>query len=475
MKPDAIFLNEALENLDAMQTALRASDAGDCGPEQIQSLFRCAHSVKGGAAAFGLNAVAELMHLVESFLDPLRQGRETLDPHSTSLLREAVDAARGQLSGDTVGARWAPDLVQRLQMVLHVPVALDAGHVCQITIGSSVSREAADAVVALFSDIAGLGKILSTGRGDAGVQEFMVRTAAHDHELRDLIAMHVERDSIAIQAIIDPVVVPDQSGAGLQAPSEGEPGETGKPGVGGVATEARHLPERTDALGEEDRATQADAAGRRDAAVAAAGISGQAQPDPQIEPASVLFARLQPLLRHLSARLNKPLNLAMVGQDLRIDRALLQALADPLVQLVRNACDHGIEAAAARAAAGKPPAGQIGVSAWLRQGRFWLSVRDDGGGLSRQELLHAARARAIPVADDIDDQRLWQLVFTPGLSTAAEVSDVSGRGVGMDVVRHRVAALGGDVSIDSSAGVGTCVTISVPMGAAPLAQVPKGG
>ncbi len=208
---------------------------------------------------------------------------------------------------------------------------------------------------------------------------------------------------------------------------------------------------------------------------AAAGFSDPLQADRPRDLAAVLFARLPPLLVYLSARLHKPLKLAIVGQDLRIERALLQALADPLIQLVQNACDHGIEGAAARAAAGKPVRGQISVSASLAQGRFQLSVRDDGAGLSRQDLLQAARSNAIPVADDIDDPRLWQLVFAPGLSTAAEVSDVSGRGVGMDVVRHKVAALGGDVMIDSCAGVGTCVTISVPLGLAPLARVTREG
>ena len=447
MKPDALFLNEALENLDAMNTALRAFDEDDCTPEQIQSLFRYAHSVKGGAAAFGLQAVAELMHLVESFLEPLRQGRTTMDRRRTTLLREAVDAARCHLGGDACGARQAPNLVRRLTIALRVPVALDAGHVRQITIASPTSSETADAVAALFSDIAGLGEILSTDRGDAGAQVFVVRTAAPDHELLDLIAMHAERDTIAILAITDSAAS-DQTGAGRQDLSGSEAG------AGAVAT----------------REAEAAAARRGGAA---AGVLDQPQPDLQMEPVSVLFARLPPLLEQLSAQLHKSLRLAIVGQHLRIDRTLAQALADPMIQLVRNACDHGIEGAAARAAAGKPVHGHIGVSALLAQDRFQLSVRDDGAGLSRQNLLQAARSRAISVADDIDDQRLWQLVFAPGFSTAAEVSDVSGRGVGMDVVRHKVAALRGEVMIDSSAGVGTCVTISVPLGVAPLVRATR--
>lgn len=449
MKPDAIFLNEALENLDIMNTALRALEVGEHAPEQIQTLFRCAHSVKGGAAAFGLDAVAELMHLVESVLDPLRRGDGAMDARSMPLLREAVAAARGRLCGDGVGARQSPSLVGRLQTLLRVPIARAAGHVRQITIRSEASRESADAVAAMFSDIAGLGEIVSTRRGDAGAQVFVVRTAAPDHELLDLVAMHVERDSIAIREIID-AAAPDHTGEVRHVPSEGA-------SDAGAAVTGR------------GEATQKDVpAGRSD--TAAAVDSGQMQHERQIAPATVLFARLPPLLEHLSARLHKPLSLAMEGQDLRIDRALQQAMADPLVQLVRNACDHGIESAAARAAAGKPLAGQILVSAWVEHGYLRLSVRDDGAGLSRQQLLHAARAHAIPVADDIDDQRLWQLVFAPGLSTASAVSDVSGRGVGMDVVRTRVSALGGDVTIESSAGVGTCVTIAVPMGVVPSTQ-----
>jgi two-component system chemotaxis sensor kinase CheA len=466
MKPDALFLNEALENLCAMRSALLAFDEGECGHEQIQLLFRCAHSVKGGAAAFGLETVAELMHLVESFLDPLRRGRAIIDPRRTALLREAVAAARCHLCGDSVGARKMRNLIQQMKNALHVPVAPNAGQVRQITIRSSTARESADAVAAMFSDIAGLGEVLSTDRGGAGAHAFVVRTAAPDHELLDLFAMHVERDSIAIRAIIE-LAASDQTGARRQDLSGVE--------AGAPALAAKRLREPArmdtvdalDAVGEEDRATQDD--------LAAAGVLGQSQPDSQEEPVSVLFARLPPLLEHLSARLHKRLTLAIAGQDLRIDCALLQALADPLIQLVRNACDHGIEGAAARAATGKPLSGLISVSAVLEQGHFQLSVGDDGAGLSRQDLLQAARAQAIPVADDIDDQRLWQLVFAPGLSTADAVSDVSGRGVGMDVVRHRATALGGDVTIDSSAGVGTCVTISVPLGVALLSRATRTG
>lgn len=460
MKPDAIFLNEAIENLDVMRTVLRALDAGDRAPEQIQTLFRCAHSVKGGAAAFDLDAVAELMHLVESVLDPLRRARAPMDPLSTPLLREAVDAARSHLSGATVGARQAPNLVRRLHMLLREPVAQDAGHVRQILIraSESASPETVDAVAAMFRDIAGLGEILSSRRGDADAQVFVVRSAAPDHELLDLIAMHVERDSIAIRPITG-ADAPDPTSEVRHDMSQCAPGALG------VAPGLVPLRERAGASGQGGASQEDVMASPSDTAAAAA--SARVPSELQVAPASLLFARLPPLLEHLSARLHKPLQLVMVGQDLRIDRNLLQATADPLVQLVRNACDHGIESVDTRAAAGKPPAGQIHVSARVEHDLFQLSVRDDGAGLSRQQLLQAAHSHAIAVADDIDDQHLWQLVFAPGLSTAAEVSDVSGRGVGMDVVRTRVSALGGEVTIESSTGVGTCVTISVPMGVAP--------
>lgn len=184
---------------------------------------------------------------------------------------------------------------------------------------------------------------------------------------------------------------------------------------------------------------------------------------PVAAPVSVLFAVVPTLLSKMSNLLGKQFNLSVSGQSLKLDRDVVRGLADPLIQLVRNACDHGIESPQERHAAGKAAEGRIEVSAERRADVAIVMVRDDGRGISRSKLLHAARSRGIAVAADMPDQSLLQLVFAPGLSTASDVTPVSGRGVGMDVVRRKVEALGGRVDIESVEGSGTSVAIRLPI------------
>ena len=179
-------------------------------------------------------------------------------------------------------------------------------------------------------------------------------------------------------------------------------------------------------------------------------------------PASELFALVPPLLASLSLTLGKSFRLSLLGESLQLDRRLIQGLADPLIHLVRNCCDHGIEPSEQRRLAGKSPEGKITLSVALREGRLLMEVCDDGRGFSRDRVMLAARAGGMEVSDTTSDHALWPLVFNSGFSTAGAVTAVSGRGVGMDVVRHKVVALGGTVDIDSVSGVGTRFVIELP-------------
>jgi two-component system chemotaxis sensor kinase CheA len=285
--------------------------------------------------------------------------------------------------------------------------------------------------------------------------------------LLDLLAMHVERERVSIASVARP------------------PQANMSPVSGGASPAAvRDATVRVDAdalrrlllLARKLARTSGDANGLGASTESNPWLQGlgalcQGLEDLGSASASSLFERIPPLLQRLSAQLDKAFDLSVTGGDLRVDRVVLQRMADPLMHLVRNACDHGIELAPVRLAAGKPRAGQIDVSAWQEPGRVRISVRDDGAGLSRDEVLRAARARAIPFPADLDDSAVWQLVFSPGLSTAGALSQVSGRGVGMDAVRRQVVSLGGEVSITSSAGKGVCVTLSIPV--APALADPK--
>jgi two-component system chemotaxis sensor kinase CheA len=169
------------------------------------------------------------------------------------------------------------------------------------------------------------------------------------------------------------------------------------------------------------------------------------------------------MLRDLASRLGKDIALKTVGDATELDKGLIEKIIDPLTHLVRNSADHGIETPAHRVAAGKPAAGTITLSAAHQGGSILIEVRDDGAGLRRERILAKAAERGLPVRDDMTDPEVWALIWEPGFSTAAELSDVSGRGVGMDVVRRNIAALGGTVELDSAAGYGTRVSVRLPL------------
>ena len=180
-------------------------------------------------------------------------------------------------------------------------------------------------------------------------------------------------------------------------------------------------------------------------------------------PISFVFSRLPRLTRDLAERLGKEVDLDMFGEDTELDKSVIEKIADPLTHLVRNAIDHGVETPTERIAKGKPAAGLLTVRAAHQGGSIVITVTDDGAGLNRERILTKARELGLDGGESWDDKEVWPLIFTPGFSTASEVTDVSGRGVGMDVVWQNVHLLGGKIDIESSAGVGTSMTIRLPL------------
>ena len=180
-------------------------------------------------------------------------------------------------------------------------------------------------------------------------------------------------------------------------------------------------------------------------------------------PMTAVFNRFPRMLRDLSGRLGKKLELHTIGEDTELDKGLIEKITDPLTHLVRNSADHGIEMPADRIAAGKPEQGTVTLAAAHQGGSIVIEVRDDGRGLNRSKLLAKARERGLSVSDSMTDSEVYGLIFAPGFSTAAEVTDVSGRGVGMDVVKRNITSLGGSVEIDSVEGQGMRVSVRLPL------------
>lgn len=180
-------------------------------------------------------------------------------------------------------------------------------------------------------------------------------------------------------------------------------------------------------------------------------------------PISVVFTRFPRVVRDLSQKLGKKVELKTLGEGTELDKGLIERITDPLTHLVRNSLDHGIEMPEKRRAAGKSETGTITLRASHQSGNIVIEVSDDGAGLNREKILGKAKERGLSVSDAMTDAEVWQLIFEPGFSTADQVTEVSGRGVGMDVVKKNIAAMGGKVEIESLFGVGTRMTVRLPL------------
>lgn len=556
-----IFFEEAGENLDQMEQMLLNLNLETADDEALNGIFRCAHSVKGGAATFGFSDVAELTHQMESLLDKLRRHELQPNPLMVDVLLESADASRLLLArhqtGDTSDPPSTAGLVQRIselasggmptaaeppvevvpvavapvpvapQPVAAVPVAKAAktsfSRLLEIRLGPLERSEQADGVKDLFRDIAGLGRIAEVASDKPEIRVFKVRTTSADDELLDLFVFHVSREQVQIEQLPEEagsvgwLDLEDPPAGAPVAPAPGygffenapggfnttpaaapakapaaAPAAAARPAGGGNAPAAAHAaqPEAATirvAISKVDQLinlvgelviTQAMLAQNSqalDPAVNQQLLAGLADLDRNTRdlqesvmsirmiPMSIVFSRFPRMLRDLASKLGKKVDFVTQGEATELDKGLVEKITDPLTHLVRNSCDHGIELPEDRLKAGKPETGTITLSAAHQGGSIVIEVRDDGRGLSREKILQKARERGIEVSDSMSDPDVWQLIFAPGFSTAEVVTDVSGRGVGMDVVKKNIAALNGTVEIDSVFGQGMKVSVRLPL------------
>ena len=544
-----IFFEEAGENLDLMETMLLNLNLETADDEELNGIFRCAHSVKGGAATFGFADVAELTHKMESLLDRLR--RHELQPNSAmvDVLLESADASRSLLArhqtGDTSPAPPTGDLVSRIADLAagKAPVAAKPAAApvvaapapkpvepavpglrkLDIKIGPLSNPAQADAIAELFRDIPGLGEIQALSSDKKDTRLFSVTTSSTDEDLLDLFAFHVSREQIEIRSAAVPATedashgffdgAPGAPNAVAVEPSTGFGFFDGAPGAPAAAGEARSVDAPVEVKAAAKAVVKAAAApvAQPEAATIRVAISkvdqlinlvGElvitqamlAQNSRALDPAvyqqlltgladldrntrdlqesvmsirmipmSIVFSRFPRMLRDLAGKLGKKVDFVTQGEATELDKGLVEKITDPLTHLVRNSCDHGIEMPADRLAAGKSETGTITLSASHQGGSIVIEVRDDGKGLSREKILNKARERGLDVSDQMSDSEVWGLIFAPGFSTAEVVTDVSGRGVGMDVVKRNIAALNGTVEIDSSEGFGMRVSVRLPL------------
>lgn len=542
-----IFFEEAGENLDLMEQMLLNLNLETADDEVLNGIFRCAHSVKGGAATFGFADVAELTHQMESLLDRLR--RHELHPNSAmvDVLLESADASRSLLSRHQAGGEGdalpTGDLVRRISELAagKVPVTVSASanvlapsrtivpppvpgseskskfiRSLEVSIGPLERLEQADAVQELFRDIPGLGSISALPTEAKNTRLFLVETGSTDEDLLDLFAFHVSRDYIQIKTVVGDLDAQHAEAAVVGTPDDPMPGAPlaqfpgfgffdGAPGAPSAVAPAegrlaaKAAPPKPVAAAQPEAATIRVAISKVDQLINLVGelvitqamlaqnsraldsalhqqlLSGLADLDRNTRdlqesvmsirmiPMSIVFSRFPRMLRDLATKLGKKVDFVTQGEATELDKGLVEKITDPLTHLVRNSCDHGVESPAERLAAGKPETGTITLSASHQGGSIVIEVRDDGKGMSRQRILAKAKERGLDVSDQMSDAEVWQLIFAPGFSTAEVVTDVSGRGVGMDVVKKNIAALNGTVEIDSAEGYGMKVSVRLPL------------
>ena len=549
-----IFFEEAGENLDQMEQMLLDLDLSAANDEELNGIFRCAHSIKGGAATFGFSDVAELTHQMESLLDRLRRHELQPVPAMVDVLLDSADASRSLLarhqSGGQGEAVSTADLVRRIAELaagqaptLSAPVppapapapapvaepapaaapapasAGGAARALQIQIGPMERMEQADAIKELFRDIAGLGTIEDLPATVPQTRLYAVQTSSTDDDLLDLFAFHVAKEQVQIRSMEGAAPVePEPADATVQAVSDMAggapygffPGAPGAPAEQQAATAAQPVANAAGARSAAPRTGDAKSAQMEsttirvdvkkvdqlinlvgelvitqamlaqnsqglDPAAYQQLLAGLADLDRNTRdlqesvmsirmiPMSIVFSRFPRMLRDVANKLGKKVDLVTLGEATELDKGLVEKITDPLTHLVRNSVDHGIEAPEDRIAAGKPEHGTITLSASHQGGSIVIEVRDDGKGMSREKILRKARERGMDVSDAMPDSEVWQLIFAPGFSTADVVTDVSGRGVGMDVVKRNIAALNGSVEIDSAEGYGMRVAVRLPL------------
>ncbi|MEE4301935.1 MAG: chemotaxis protein CheA [Pseudomonadales bacterium] len=530
------FFEEFWEGLETMERGVLELREGEADRERLDEIFRAAHSIKGGAATFGFDVIAAFVHDAETLLDQLREGERVADETFLQLMLEAVDCLRELAEPDAEApSPRVRDVSERMQALVagaapgaaQAPPASAEDAPSRVTIRFEPGPDmlaTGNCALPLFAELAGLGEL------EARVDLAGLPTLDDFEPERCYLAWDMELDSGAgiedIRAAFDWVSVGatlDIQGAGAEltsetpapaaAPAEAgsgtvdigavpESGRTSAPADGGGKPAARSREsssmrvsiEKVDDLlnlvGElvitQSMLRSFDATNEEGLQRLKDGLEDLERHTRELQenvmqirmlPISFVFGRFHRLVRDLSRQLGKQVKLEIEGEQTELDKTVLEKVGDPLMHLIRNSIDHGIESPEARTAAGKPAEGTLAISAGHEGGKIVIRVRDDGKGLDLDRILAKAQARGlVREGARLSPEEIADLIFAPGFSTAETVSDVSGRGVGMDVVRRNIQDLGGNVEISTEPGAGTTLTIRLPLTLAILdAQLVRAG
>jgi two-component system chemotaxis sensor kinase CheA len=484
------FREEVAEHARTIDDILFRAEHEEPDREQLDALFRAVHSIKGGCGTFGFPRLGAFAHVLEELLDAVRERTLSLDAEIVDAVLRGNEVIGALLAAEFGERHVAEDEVDAVRAVIATHLAGRRAAVAPTTtiakrwsIGVVVADRARSerVVEALRAAFAGLGEL--TVREPRAGEQF--RAELHcDRTADDLREMFAFVGMPSDTFLVEPVV--EDGGFGFfddePAPSlVASPLPDAPVRSAAAATTIRVGVDRIDHLvnlvGELviaesvlTRAAEAVTGAERaalDAAVAHIRRHTRDLRDGvmsiRMVPLASIFGRFRRVCRELEERLGKSVVLRISGEETELDKGMIERLVDPLTHVLRNAYDHGVETPEERAAAGKPPAATVHLAASHEGGEVVITISDDGRGLDRAAILARARSRGLDVADEAADEEVWNLIFAPGFSTAETVTDVSGRGVGMDVVRRNVTELGGRVDLRSTFGVGTTIRIRLPL------------
>lgn len=544
-----VFFEESFEGLDAMESGLLNLDVGAADVDAINTIFRAAHSIKGGAGTFGFMDVSTFTHVMETMLDEMRNGEREVSAESTNLLLDAVDVLREMLTAvqqkvETDDDRIA-DIRQKLEAMMageleqqsieEVALANDgqefeleadkpnAGwridfrphrHLFQtgndpvrmfreLALLGDLSSEVDDGKLPPFSDLEPEDSYLKwvlTLRGDVAESDVMEIFEWVDDDC-DLVITPLGKDSVTTSTSAEQIVTNSDSEGAMTDLDQAEVADvmtsTSVPleitsTIAAQATKAKSLPAAAASIrvGTDKVDSLVNMVGElviTQSMLSQIGenftpemlpllIDGLAQLERNTRemqegimrirmlPISFAFNRFPRLVHDMTDKMGKKVELKLTGEQTELDKTVMEKIGDPLVHLVRNSLDHGLETPEVRLAAGKNETGTLQLKAFHQGGNIVIEIHDDGAGLNEEKILSKAIEKGLVNEGDVlSPDKIHELIFLPGFSTADAVTDVSGRGVGMDVVRKNISSLGGTVEVFSKRGEGSVFTIRLPL------------
>ncbi|WP_318390289.1 chemotaxis protein CheA [Enterobacter sp.] len=521
------FFDEADELLADMEQHLLDLVPEAPDSEQLNAIFRAAHSIKGGAGTFGFTILQETTHLMENLLDEARRGEMQLNTdiinlflETKDIMQEQLDAYKSSQEPDAASFEYICNALRQLALEAKgevVPAAasgaklsvVDTASVATETAAAPAAEEAKlrivlsrlkESEVSLLEDeLKNLATLSDVVKGADSLSATLDGGVSQD-DLIAVLCFVIEQDQIAFETAQPASAEPEAASVAVMeeapqvpavsaapvlkaVPKEQPAGrqEREKPARASESTSIRVAVEKVDQIinlvGElvitqsmlAQRSNELDPVTHGDLITSMGQLQRNARDlqesvmSIRMMPMEYVFSRFPRLVRDLATKLDKQIELTLVGSSTELDKSLIERIIDPLTHLVRNSLDHGIELPHVRAEAGKSPVGNLVLSAEHQGGNICIEVTDDGAGLNRERILAKAISQGMAVHENMSDEEVGMLIFAPGFSTAEQVTDVSGRGVGMDVVKRNIQEMGGHVEIKSKQGAGTTIRILLPL------------